>query len=42
MGNDGLPNSIVILISVIFVLAIAMAGLVVYIVLTASPATPAA
>jgi hypothetical protein len=41
MGNDGLPMSIVILISVVFVSAIALAGTIVYVLLNTA-GTPAA
>jgi hypothetical protein len=42
MGNDGLPMSIVILISVVFVSAISLAGLIVYVLLNGVTTAPAA
>lgn len=41
MGNDGLPMSIVILVSVVFVCAVALAGSIVYVLLNTAAATPA-
>ncbi len=42
MGNDGLPISIVVLVSVIFVVSVALAGLIVYVLLNAMANMPAA
>ncbi len=42
MGNDGLPMSIVILVSVVFVVAVGLAGLMVYVLMNTLLNAPAA